>query len=304
MLLATGITAGAIVLLFMLPEKYREPSSSLVAVYLLMLFWLSSASLSGNPRFALWALLVPGLLVATAYAQYRRARGLAEFAQQKGLSFCEESPEHTLVRFAQFNIFAEPEISKTYNLLSGEYREREISAFDCELFVERSKKRQFLGPFGFVYFGPVQFSVVAATLPASCPSFSIRPEGKLDKLAAAVGLEDIDFESDEFSRKFFVKSKDKKFAYAVVNARVMELVLANPAWLPPPPSGLECVLRVFRKSVPLPWRFEIAENAAVLHSGERWSVAQFKDAIELLCTFLDLIPAYVWKDLAAQKETG
>jgi hypothetical protein len=43
----------------------------------------------------------------------------------------------------------------------------------------------------------------------------------------AFGYDDIDFESHEFSRKFCVRSKDKKFAYDVCHARMIEYLLAN-----------------------------------------------------------------------------
>ena len=40
-------------------------------------------------------------------------------------------------------------------------------------------------------------------------------------------LNDIDFESAEFSRKFVVRSPDKKFAYDFCNARMIEYLLDN-----------------------------------------------------------------------------
>ena len=41
------------------------------------------------------------------------------------------------------------------------------------------------------------------------------------------GYQDIKFESAEFSRAFNVRSPDKKFAYDVCNAKMMEYLLAN-----------------------------------------------------------------------------
>ena len=38
-------------------------------------------------------------------------------------------------------------------------------------------------------------------------------------------FDDIDFESDEFSRKFYVQSSDRKFAYDVLHPRMMEFLL-------------------------------------------------------------------------------
>jgi hypothetical protein len=58
-----------------------------------------------------------------------------------------------------------------------------------------------------------------------CPSLVVRPEGFFDKIAGALGFDDIDFESEEFSRKFHVKSSDKKFAYDLIDPRMMEFLI-------------------------------------------------------------------------------
>lgn len=56
----------------------------------------------------------------------------------------------------------------------------------------------------------------------------IGPEGFFSKIAQAIGFDDIDFESHEFSRQFCVRSSDKKFAYDFCNARMIEYLLAHP----------------------------------------------------------------------------
>lgn len=52
-------------------------------------------------------------------------------------------------------------------------------------------------------------------------------EGIFSKIAQAVGYDDIDFESHEFSRKYCVRSRNKKFAYDICNPRMIEYLLAN-----------------------------------------------------------------------------
>jgi len=53
----------------------------------------------------------------------------------------------------------------------------------------------------------------------------VRPEHFFDKVAAAFGFDDIDFESAEFSRKWRVKAPDREFAYQVFHPRMMEYFL-------------------------------------------------------------------------------
>lgn len=56
-------------------------------------------------------------------------------------------------------------------------------------------------------------------------SLFIRPENLLDKIAGAIGFDDIDFESREFSSRFYVKSDDKKFAYDIIHPQMMEFLM-------------------------------------------------------------------------------
>ena len=71
-----------------------------------------------------------------------------------------------------------------------------------------------------------RFSYLIIQLPwANVPDLLIRPEGMFDRIGALVGFEDIDFESEEFSRAFLVKSSDRKFAYDLIDPRMIEFLL-------------------------------------------------------------------------------
>lgn len=56
----------------------------------------------------------------------------------------------------------------------------------------------------------------------------VRPEGMFDKLKAAFGFDDVDFESEEFSRKYFVKAEDRKLAYDLFHPQMIEYFLGIP----------------------------------------------------------------------------
>jgi len=59
------------------------------------------------------------------------------------------------------------------------------------------------------------------------PDLAIRREHLFDKVAGFMGFDDIDFESQEFSKRFHVSSSDKKFAYDVIHPRMMEFLLES-----------------------------------------------------------------------------
>jgi hypothetical protein len=67
------------------------------------------------------------------------------------------------------------------------------------------------------------------TMPEFFPvGLMVRPENFFDKIGSVFGADDIDFESHEFSKKFWVKCADRKLAYDVIHAKTMEYLLANP----------------------------------------------------------------------------
>ena len=56
----------------------------------------------------------------------------------------------------------------------------------------------------------------------------MRPEGIFDKLAEVVGFDDIDFEYNEFNKKYYVKADDKRLAYDFFGRNMMNYLLMLP----------------------------------------------------------------------------
>jgi hypothetical protein len=103
-----------------------------------------------------------------------------------------------------------------FNILSGGYHDHNITMFDYHYKTGSGKDTHHH-----------YLSFFLLNLPASFVELVIVKEGLLSKIGQALGYDDIDFESHEFSRKFCVRSKDKKFAYDVCNARMIEYLLSN-----------------------------------------------------------------------------
>jgi hypothetical protein len=81
-----------------------------------------------------------------------------------------------------------------------------------------------------------RFSYIILSLPfQGVPGLVIRRENLLDKIAGAFGFGDIDFESAAFSKRFFVKSPDKKFAYDVITPQMMDFLMSGD----PPPIDID-----------------------------------------------------------------
>ena len=103
-----------------------------------------------------------------------------------------------------------------FNILSGSYEGHDMMLFDYHYQTGSGKNTHHH-----------YFSFFILQLPMSFPELVIDKEGFFSKIAQAVGYDDIDFESHEFSRKFCVRSADKKFAYDVCNVRMIEYLLSN-----------------------------------------------------------------------------
>ena len=108
------------------------------------------------------------------------------------------------------------------------------------------------------------------------PDLLIRREGLFDKIVSAFGKNDIDFESAEFSRKYFVKCDSRKFAYDIIHPRMMEFLLETE-----------------------PGLIDIENSRICLSDGYRvWESARFGHALHWTRQFLDHWPDFVVKDLA------
>jgi hypothetical protein len=110
-------------------------------------------------------------------------------------------------------------VQKSFSEVS-KYQNDDIQAFDYHYQVTTHDKN---GSHTTHY----RFSFFILQLPAFFPDLTIRHESFLLKVAEVFGYQDIKFESAEFSKAFNVRSPDKKFAYDVCNAKMMEYLLAN-----------------------------------------------------------------------------
>ena len=110
-------------------------------------------------------------------------------------------------------------------------------------------------------------------LPAYLPRLQVTPENILTRIGNALGLDDIELESEDFNRKFRVHADDPKFASDVLSPRTMQALLAQPA---------------------VSWRFEGSDIVG-------WEEGKLSPtrALALASTLnlvVDGIPSFVWHD--------
>ena len=169
--------------------------------------------------------LIVGLLIVggiiSAINRRKRREAMTALATRLGLTFNPDRDRSLAGQYRFLNKLRSGSNRYAFNVLSGSYQNHNITAFDFHYETHSSNSK------GGRQTHHHYFSFFILHLPVPCPELTIGPEGFFSKIAQAVGYDDIDFESHEFSRQFCVRSKDKKFAYDVCHARMIEYLLAN-----------------------------------------------------------------------------
>jgi len=207
-------------------------------------------------------------VVLSWYFSVKRRKELALWAQSKGLIFSAGKNYGMDARFPELSALRQGENRYACNVMEGDWAGRPVTAFDYqyETHSHDSKGRRQTHHYNF------STVVVGSMLPLK--QLFIRPEGLFDKVAEFFGIDDIDFESAEFSRKFYVKANDRKWAYDVIHTRTMEFLLGSP--------------RFTIQFIPM---------AVAAWRASTFSVLDFEAAAEVIRGILDRLPDYLVKQL-------
>jgi hypothetical protein len=182
------------------------------------LTWLFPAIKLGSariemPGFVILLVILFVILIAVgAYFSHlreqQRKKDLAALAIELGWTFLEAENYDFGDHYPQFDCFQSGSSRYAYNLLTGDCRIGEAAwpAVMGDYHYETESRDKD----GKTTTHHHYFSFLVVELPyANTPSLFIRREGVFDWVKRALGFDDIDFESAEFSKRFFVKSSDK-----------------------------------------------------------------------------------------------
>ena len=165
------------------------------------------------------------LFIVLAYfghlAAKKRRQAMLALAARLGLRFDPSEDRSIAKRYRFLNQLCQGDNRYAFNVLSGKYKDHDVMAFDFHYEEESTNSK------GERETDDYYFSFFILNLPRSFPELTIGRETFFSKIGQALGYDDIDFESHEFSRKFCVRSKDKKFAYDFCNVKMIEYFLSN-----------------------------------------------------------------------------
>ena len=156
------------------------------------------------------------------------------------------------------------------NVLQGRVDGREMVAFDYRYETYSTDGN------GSRHTRVHRYAVCAVLLPAPVPTLELRPETVLTRLGGALGLPDVDLESEAFNRRYRVTSREPRFAYDVLHPRTMELLLTGE-----------------------PRNLRLSGRDAVTWAAGRQTPAQVLAQLDVLTTLVGGVPSYVWTDRGA-----
>ena len=164
-------------------------------------------------------IIIAGIYGAKKAKERREA--LMAMAQRLGLRYRRERDRGLASELRLLNRLRLGSNRYCENVVSGDYEGAHIMAFDYHYETHSTDSK------GNRQTHHHWQGVMTLRLERFFPELTIAEEGFFSKIGQALGFPDIDFESHEFSRKFKVKSKDKKFAYDFCNALMIEYLLEN-----------------------------------------------------------------------------
>jgi hypothetical protein len=168
-------------------------------------------------------LFLPFTIQAHKARKLRQRDAMAQKARDLGLQFDGESSRETAKEYSHLDKLRRLSGSDEHalNIMRGDFQGHPITLFDFHYATS--------GPW---WWSPswkihhyVNFTILK--LNRSFPELTIGAEGGglLGKIFDALGGGDIDFESHEFSKRYDVRSDNKKFAYDFCNAQMIDYLL-------------------------------------------------------------------------------
>jgi hypothetical protein len=165
---------------------------------------------------AVIALVVAGLILSW-WLRARRREAFGLFALRHGFQWSPTDPFGLLTW--PFRLFSRGDGRGIENVVWGALRDEQFVAFDFWYYEQTTNSQ------GHTTRSYRRFSCVQVEVPASFPSLEARPEGVMSRLADAVGLDDIDFELEEFNRRWNVRASERRFAYELIDQRMMRFLM-------------------------------------------------------------------------------
>lgn len=155
------------------------------------------------------------LLALYSYREDRkRRRLLRSWARSKGFALHSGRRTGWDREYPAYKLFTRGHSRRSTSHVEGEVDGHRVRGLDYRFTTGSGKNRK-----------THRYTVIIMELGTPVIPLHIRREHVLDRIGEFLGGGDINFESDEFSRRFHVTSADRKWAYDVIHPGMMDLLL-------------------------------------------------------------------------------
>jgi hypothetical protein len=158
-----------------------------------------------------------GIITYQHQRKLERQSELRSLALEQRLDFSIDDPFDTTGE--PFALFQKGDGRGVENVMWGFWQGLEIRVFDYWYYEESSDSK------GHRSRSYRRFNCLVTLVDALCPPLQISEENVVTRFAGALTFRDIEFESEEFNRRFHVKGADERFATAFCDARMMDWLL-------------------------------------------------------------------------------
>jgi hypothetical protein len=162
--------------------------------------------------FVAFVAIVVALAVLMGRAERARHARNKAFALAQGWTFIPNDP--SLVMMFRSHPFGIGHSRSATDAMRGSFKGRDFVAFGYHYVVGSGKNRT-----------SYDYGVLAVRVPGRIPLVSIGPEHIGTRVMAAFGADDVEVESEEFNRRWFVAAENKRAAHALLTPRMIERFL-------------------------------------------------------------------------------
>lgn len=175
-------------------------------------------------HWVLIGLAVVGYIIVRMilYAGVRVSR-LREWADLNNYTFQAEKDPSIGPSYSQLTRLSTHLNCSATNVIRGSLRHYKFCAFD---FVDLNRPRRNISRSKSAV--ATSFAALVVETDLDLPSVIIERETLSDKVAKAFGVEDVQFDSEVFNRRFMVRSSDKERVIKVLGPQIQQLLIETP----------------------------------------------------------------------------
>lgn len=167
--------------------------------------------------FAAFVGIVVLVTIASIVATHRRRKALIEWVRMRGFQHDPARNEQMDVRFPTLECLRKGDRRWAYDTITGDWNGRRFIAFNY-------RYRTGGGKHSKVH----ELTILGLESERQLKTLSIRRENLVDRAAGMLGANrDVQFQSPDFDRKFFVQSDDPDWARQAVTPSLREFLLKN-----------------------------------------------------------------------------